>query len=240
MKILKEYLFFIFFLTTITLKGQSIKEINTYVDSEIGIQNSYVFNGKIYINPYKVLSKKNQFLNYNTNYTKGSVTIQNITFKELELQYDLYSQEIIVKPDSKTSLYGIVADTSKIERFTIYDLTFVNLKNTGTQNLNGYYELSVDKAIPLYIKHKTNRYKLLDKNSVHFEFEPKYEYYIFNNDTYINVASKKDLIKIFPYFKKELKLFYSKNIYLEKNEPREFMRKLILYTNKLKDVINEK
>lgn len=240
MKVTKRVFLILFFLVSIQSKSQSLNSIFDYFDSQVSPQNSHLFNGRLYINSYLVLNSKNQFLKANKNYTIGNITIENITFNQIELQYDLFSQELIVKPDPKTSLYGVIVDSTKLTHFTMYGLHFVNLKSTENSSLQGIYELSIDKPIALLIKHKARRFKKLDKNSIHYEFEPKYDYYIAYNNNYITVHSKKDCIKLFPEFKKEIKNFSSENAYIEKNDPKEFMKKLVLYINTLKVVINEK
>ena len=234
MKVTKRVLLILFFLVSIQSKSQSLNSIFDYFESQVSPQNSHLFNGRLYINSYLVLNSKNQFLKANKNYTIGNITIENITFNQIELQYDLFSQELIVKPDPKTSLYGVIVDSTKLTHFTMYGLHFVNLKSTENSSL------SIDKPIALLIKHKARRFKKLDKNSIHYEFEPKYDYYIAYNNNYITVHSKKDCIKLFPEFKKEIKNFSSENAYIEKNAPKEFMKKLVLYINTLKVVINEK
>ena len=240
MKATKRVLLILFFLVSIQSISQSLNSISDYFDTQVSHQNSHLYNGRLYINSYLVLNSKNQFLKTNKNYTKGSITIENITFNEIELQYDLFSQELIVKPDPKTSLYGVIVDSTKLTHFTMYGLHFVNLKNVVTHSLQGIYELSIDKPISLLVKHKAKRFKILDKNLIHYEFEPTYNYYLVYNNNYIPVNSKKDCIKIFPNFKKEVKNFYSENAYTEKNDPKEFMKKLVLYINTLKEVVNEK
>lgn len=239
LKINKKYFFFLFFIIAIPSKSQTITEINEFVERQIGIQNSYLFNGKTYSNNYRVLSKKNQFLNENSNYSYGTIRTEHITFKNVELQYDLFSQELIIKPDSKSSLFGIIIDTTKLEHFELDNMVFYNIKNHVDHN--GFYELAVDKPhFKLYIKHKKTKRKLLDKKSIHFEFDSKYEYVLFDNQNFTTISSKKDCLLLLPNFKKEIKSFYATNNYLKKNNERTFMKKLADYLNTLKESTNEK
>jgi len=239
MKNIKRFNLFLFLFISIQSHSQLVSEINNYVDSKIGIQNSYLFNGKTYSNNYRVLSKKNQFLNENTSYTIGSITCQQISFNSVELLYDVFSQELIIKPDSKTSLFGIVIDTSKLDGFKMYDKTFINIKKQN--EIRGFFELSIDKSfLKLLIKHNKKRQKLLDKNSIYFEFENDYDFVLFHKNKYIEVNSKKDFLQTFPNFKKNIKEFYAKNHLLEKNDKKEFMKKIVLYLNILNNSDNEK
>lgn len=239
MKNIKRFNLFLFLFISIQSHSQLVSEISDYVDSQIGIQNSYLFNGKTYSNNYRVLSKKNQFLNESTSYTIGSITCQQISFNSVELLYDVFSQELIIKPDSKTSLFGIVIDTSKLDGFKMYDKTFINIKKQG--EISGFFELSIDKPfLKLLIKHNKKRQKLLDRNSIHFEFESNYDFVLFHKNKYVEANSKKDFLKIFPIFKKGIKEFYAKNHLLEKNDKKEFMKKIVLYLNILNDSDNEK
>lgn len=239
MKIKKKYLIPLFFLIAIPSQSQLVTSIKDYVDAQIGIENSYLFNGKTYSNNYRVLSKKNQFLNENISYSKGNITTQQITFKNLELQYDLFSQELIIKPDSETSLFGIIVDTTKLDRFELDNMVFINIKNQ--KEFNGFYELASDKSnFKLFIKHKKTKRKLLDKKTIHYEFDNKYEYVLHDNQNFRTINSKKECLQILPDSKKEIKNFYSKNNYTYKTNQREFMKRLVDYLNTLKDSRNEK
>lgn len=239
LKIQKRYILFIFFFIVTPSQSQLITEINDYVDSQIGIQNSYLFNGKTYSNNYRVRTNKSQFLIENSNYSIGKITTQGITFKDLELQYDLFSQELIIKPDSKTSLYGIVIDSTKLERFEIDNMVFYNLRNLEAPN--GYYELALDKPnFKLYIKHKKTKRRLLDKKTVYYEFNPKYEYFLYNNQNFISINSKKECLAVLTNYKKEIKDFFSKNNSIKNTNEKEFMKKLVIYFNTLKNTTNEK
>lgn len=239
LKIQKRYILFIFFFIVTPSQSQLITEINDYVDSQIGIQNSYLFNGKTYSNNYRVRTNKSQFLIENSNYSIGKITTQEITFKDLELQYDLFSQELIIKPDSKTSLYSIVIDSTKLERFEIDNMVFYNLRNLEVPN--GYYELALDKPnFKLYIKHKKTKRRLLDKKTVYYEFNPKYEYFLYNNQNFISINSKKECLAVLPNYKKEIKDFFSKNNSIKNTNEKEFMKKLVIYFNTLKNTTNEK
>ncbi|CAM3842415.1 MULTISPECIES: hypothetical protein [Flavobacterium] len=232
MKNKKRLILFLLFISSISIYSQTSEELNNYVQSQIGIQNSHLFNGKTYSNNYRVLSTKNQFLNESLNYSKGVIVTQGILFNDLELKYDVFNQELIIKPDPETSHLGIIIDTTQLNSFKLFDTTFINLKSGSIDN--GFYESAIDlPKIKLFIKHRKNKIKKLDKKTIHYEFENKYEYVLYTDFDYKLADTKENWIKIYPDFKKEIKKFYSSNKTLEKLDKTAFMKKLTFYINTL-------
>lgn len=232
MKNNKRLLLFILFFYSLFIHSQSSEELNNYVQSKTGIQNSLLFNGITYTNNYRVLSTKNQFLNESLAYSKGTIFTEGISFTDLEIKYDVFSQEIVIKPDPETSHLGIIINSSKLDGFKLFNKTFINIRNDSI--VKGYYELAVELSfLKLLIKHKKDKIRKLNEKTIHYEFENKYEYAIINDNKYFIVNSKKNWIEIYPKFKKEIKKFYSSNKSLEKKEEIVFMKKLAQYINNL-------
>lgn len=232
MKNNKRLLLFILFFYSLFIHSQSSEELNNHVQFKIGIQNSLLFNGITYTNNYRVLSTKNQFLNESLAYSKGTIFTEGISFTDLEIKYDVFSQEIVIKPDPETSHLGIIINSSKLDGFKLFNKTFINIRNDSI--VKGYYELAVELSfLKLLIKHKKDKIRKLNEKTIHYEFENKYEYAIINDNKYFIVNSKKNWIEIYPKFKKEIKQFYSSNKSLEKKEEIVFMKKLAQYINNL-------
>lgn len=229
-----KYLSLVLFIISLgSLFSQNSNELSDYLHSKTGVQNSHLFNGSPYSNEFRVLSKKNQFLSNSLDYTKGSVTTaDNITFNHLDLRYDLFNQQLIIKPDQTTSHLGIIIDSVKIKQFTLYNHTFVNIKDYS--KASGFCELAVDfPFFKLFIKHQKNKFKFIDGTLIHYEFENLYYYFIQKETNYYPINSKKEIIRLFPELKKDINLFYKQNQILERTNKYDFIKKLSIHIHSL-------
>jgi hypothetical protein len=223
-----KYIRFLLFLTISTLEvySQDYHEIVNYHDSIVGKQNSFLFNGKIYTNLYRVKTNKNQYYGENIEYINGSLTTEGLCFNNLELKYDLFSQELIIKPFYKSTYVGVIIDKAKLDNFTLLGKKFVNIKNYSS-DINGYYEIITDtKKIKFFIKHKKKQFEKLDEARPFYEFENYYNHVCFFQNHYSIIKNKKDFFKIFPGFKKEINKFYLENKFLFKENRYEFIKKI--------------
>ena len=208
-----HHLLLFIILFTSTIYGQNIDSIYELHDSIIGTQNSHLFNGKIHTNVFRVLSNKNQFFNESVDYITGNITIDDISFTDVQLKYDVYSDELIIKPNFEITQFGIVIDPTKVNHFKLLNKNFIYLEKEG------YYELiTKNENYKFLIKHKKIILKKLEKEYVFYEFKNDYSYYCYYNNNLITLKSKKDFTKTFPNHKEKIESFYSQYNYLLKKK----------------------
>ena len=58
MKNKKRHILFLLFISSISIYSQTSEELNNYVQSQIGIQNSHLFNGETYSIPIEFYLQK--------------------------------------------------------------------------------------------------------------------------------------------------------------------------------------
>lgn len=201
--------------------------------------SSNLYNGLAFVDSYRVLTEKNRFLNNELGYKKGSVNLNHYLYKNIDLKYDLYKDELILKPLNGSGYLGILIDKEKIINFSIEDQHFINIDylnpNNSKKFASGFYELKYKgKSVILLVKYKKEIKELLTNTTIHYEYNLFTEIVITLDSNFYKINNKKDLIAIFPKFKKEIHSFFRNNDDLKKANSGSFYKKLfILIDNKI-------
>jgi hypothetical protein len=107
---------------------------------------------------------------------------------------------------------------SKVENFKINEVYFTKLSIDLSKNNVGFYAvLFEDDYLKTYKKYKKNRKEHLDDGYVYNVFKMDIDYYLFYNNEYFIINSKKDFIKLFPKYRKEIVAFTNENRSLRKS-----------------------
>ena len=206
----------LFFLSVFTTFGQDNSVLNNYYnwfDDQVGIENTGLFNGLRYKEKYRTQDGNHKFY-ISSEYKKGNIEYDGQKYYDIEMKYDIYEDQIIVNLPTKEGNSIIQLIDEKIENYNIYNMEFVRVadKNNSTNNKSGFYEtIYQSNKLASYKKYKKVISKHLNSGFVYYKFKERDEYYIYLNDTFYLIDSKKDVIKIFPEFKKEIKDHYKKN-----------------------------
>jgi hypothetical protein len=203
-------------------------EYNT--NKKIPLGSSDIFNGKVFTDNYRVLSDKNRYHNNVQDFENGTIYLKNNFYEDLLLKYDLYKDELILKPYKSTTNIGIIVYKEDVDFFTINEKHFfnLNLKYKDAKFINGYYELNFKgKKSTLYIKHKKRIRQILTKDRIHYEFDLSTEVIIAKDNEVKLVNSKRDMVKLFPKFKKQIESYYKTNYQLGKQDKARFFNLLL-------------
>ena len=212
---------------------QKTSEYYNWFDQIVGQENIGLYNGKQYVNLYlnKTFDNKHQFFR-SEKLLKGSVTYDGQTYYDMNMMYDLDTDNLIVTLKSGSVASFLQLIRSKVNEFTIDGSRFVYFDGFAENStaVNGFYEVLLENnSLSLLKKHKKNkkrRLEELDGNRAYYEFVDAYEYLLFAGGEYKNIESRSDIIKRYPNLKKEIKTFYNKNKKLKKNQPDIFLKKL--------------
>ncbi len=232
---IKYILFIIIMLNGLNLLAQP-KEIYTWFDDEVGLENSVLYNGVEFINLYNPINNKHRFFKTST-FSNGEVTYNDQTFYNVSLRYDLFEDHLIVKIENQKGRNQILLLKEKIERFRIGETQFEKIGENEINNAisSGFYELLTENDF--FKLYKWNR-KELDKgiknDAVYYEFnEIKPVYIVKTNSEFFEVKRKRDLTKKYPEFKSELSNFRWSSKNFEKND-----NQLILAINRLGQLLD--
>ncbi len=185
---------------------------------------------KHYHNSYiaTILSGKGYYLDYrgakNSPYfgdnglEVGTLIYEGVTFRNIAIQYDLYTQQVVVQHESKNDTQLVILDSDKVSDFSINNYEFVNIRMDSVMN-SGIYQLAYrGPNSSLFVKRTMDKHEEIIVRKITLDFRPKNEYYITNDFGSFHVNSKKSLMKAYNNSSglnsilKENKIKFSKNL----------------------------
>ncbi len=174
-------------------------------DDFIGIENSELNNGTIYLQQLRTLDKSHMFYQ-NDKYIDGKVCYKGQVY-QTKLKYDIYNDLIIVKYIESTNIYSLSLNSTLVAHFSIGKHRFVKLPNKGSISDygNGFFEESFKgNNYSFYVKHKKNAKKNTEKSSLRYWFKDDITFLFSYQNNYYEVDSKKDIYKVLPQLKKQI------------------------------------
>ena len=202
-----------------------------WFDSQVGVENTGLFNGIRYRELYRVRDGKHKFFQ-SPEFLTGNLLYDGQPYYDIPMKYDLFEDELIIElqANSGTSILKLLKD--EVDGIEIDGHTFRHLRGTKVfrsgDDIDGLFEvLSETSSILLLKKHLKLRKKVLEDKMVLNEFREDDDYFIRYDGLYYPFRNKNDLIKAFPGSKKEINDFYSGSKYLLKTDPDLFMIRIV-------------
>ena len=191
-------------------------------EQEIPIKdNQFIFIGKEWRNNY-TLVKGDQFL-FSKEFMSGTVSMNGITYNGLEVNYDIYNDELIAKANRR-----IVVQMNKemIDSFSLssqlHTYRFINIRNDSLTGI-GYVNVLYNQKSILFIKYKKEIEPLAVDDKWDLFFRTSRIYLMVNGVNY-HIGVKKDLFNALPEYKTQIKEFMIKNkLKVSKNAPESFI-----------------
>lgn len=187
------------------------KDYYTLFDKFIGIENTGLFEGYEYKERY-VTKDGNHKYYLTDNYVTGDLVYDGQPYYKVELKYDIYKDELIIKLHQGKQFSVLRLIKEKVETFTIDTHSFKRLVNETANFSNGFYELAYHgNKLVLFKKHNKERIEHLDKEFAYSQFKYTVNYILYYHNEYYLINSKRSLIKLFPGQKKSIHSLYSIN-----------------------------
>ncbi len=231
-----NYTKFIILLIPCIVLGQSKQEEVAYYnwfDTVIGHENAGLYDGYQYVDTDVGRIKDNKHAFFTTDKVLiGSILYNDQPYYNVSMKYNLETDKVLVTSNENSSWTFILQlPSDKIKEFTIGDHRFMNrnVPISGTTVGSGFYEVLVENPDFLLLKkHKKFRRKNLKntQGKLYYKFLEKNKYVLFANEQYIDIKTKRDIIKVYPKLKKEIKQFFGDYYRLKKQQPDTFMQKL--------------
>ncbi|ESU29385.1 hypothetical protein FLJC2902T_07830 [Flavobacterium limnosediminis JC2902] len=222
-----------FWVLNYTQAQTSEETLSKSFDLAIGKESLEINNGTIHINEFRILNNKHRY--YPTDkFEAGTVTYNNQNYYDVAIKYDIYKDAIIYRPQASDAVsLNLIQD--KVTSFSINNKKFVYLHSLSlplAQLKTGYYEENVlGKKFIFYIRHHRDKREVLKGSSVFHEFDDNYEYFIKKEGNFHKISTKKDIIKLFPEYKRKINDFYFSSKKLLKTDEPLFYEKLMTYLN---------
>lgn len=221
-------------LNVYVIYGQTNNEISVYnwFDKNIGIESLDFENGSAHLNFDKTVNNENRYY-ISEDFKKGSIQYNNQNYSDLLLNYDTYSDELVIKPYGEQNTTKINIITDNVGYFKIGSEKFVNLKTPDTTTFRkGYYEeVPVGNNIILYIKHSKEKKKSNRAELDLIGFIPKQEFILLKENKFYPVNDKKQITTLFQDNKRKINDFYLMYRNLKKDDTALFMKNLLKYIN---------
>ncbi len=202
-------------------------------DEIIGEENLNINVGPVHLNYDKTFKNQHRYFNSDQFYV-GAITYNNQKYNKLNLKYDIYEDQLILKISNQNYNLAINLIKDNVSDFTIDNQNFKNLKVSSKTISDGFYQgLFVSSRLASYVKHFKKKKDIIQNTEVVRQYDYGQEFVIFYKEQYYKLNSKKDLTSIFPAFEDKINNFYLMNKTLEKENKKLFIENIMKYINNL-------
>jgi hypothetical protein len=214
------------------LYRQSVKYAIDFYMTGMG-KRSYLYNGSEYI-----------FNNHGINghpffgsdqLIRSEIEYDGTLYNDVPLSYDLVQDKIFTTDSSMN--FNIRLFNERVSYFSMMGHTFVWLaQDSGKASAvaPGFYDLLYNSKIKVLAK-RTKQAEQGFKSEDPVRFVAYNEYFIWMNENYLKVESKKSLISAFPDKKDLVKKYYRKNDLDFKKDPENAIVRTTAYYSQLKN-----
>lgn len=192
----KLHLIWIIFSPISWLSAQSYSADSSYVSAallnaqtiykEKIKDNIHLFEGIDY-RPYH--NSNDQHPYFKEDWLVGSVFYNGSLFTNEEMLYDIFKDKIIIQDYFGGNSVQLVSE--KVDYFLLDGHTFVWIPNSELQP--GFYDLLVDGEIKFYARRTKEFKEIISSNTIEEEFNEKNKYYLFRNNTFYPIKSKRSV-----------------------------------------------
>lgn len=161
-----------------------------------------LYNGKEQI-PYAPGITNHPYLVTNE-YTSGTICYNNVVYEQIQMRFDLYKDEIMVRPPNKP--YNIILEKEKINYVLLNGVRIVPYKKGQYSNVPaGNFTILLNEGAYLVIANYTVSLKeSISGTAVEGTFRFKRRYYLCKEGICYPIFNKKSILKLFPDKKNEL------------------------------------
>ena len=200
--------------------GNSIPETQNQQDPLK--ENQILYNGKVWRNLFTNV-KGDQFL-FSKAYLPGSVTMNGTQFKNLNINYDIYNDELTTPKNNGTILQ---LNKEMVDSFTLVNEFKTYLfRNTDADSLNGitgFVCVLYQGESALYIKYR-KEIELLAVDDKYDLFYQTQKVFLVKKGIVYQISSKRDLLNAMQEDKTQIRAFLKKNgLKVSKKVPESFV-----------------
>ncbi|WP_423147392.1 hypothetical protein [Rubrolithibacter danxiaensis] len=139
-------------------------------------------------------------------WSTGAVIYDGIEFKNQNLLYDIYKDQLIVKHFDNVSKLNLIRE--KVSAFSFLNHNFIYIESTDRSLTSGFYDVLYNGRWTVLAK----REKLVVERTpsptvLERRFEISNKYYLSYNNRYFQVKNLADVLKVFSDRKRELRNF---------------------------------
>jgi hypothetical protein len=202
--------------------------VNSTVIQQNPSDKRLLLNGRIWLNQYSK-AVGDQFFLENT-FIKGSVTFNGQRFNNLDLQYDITNDELLLSIESYPV---IIMNKEMVDSFSlVFGNRNYHIINTGTDTsdiLRGYVNVLYNGPSALYVKYM-KKIQPLAVDGRYDLFYEEHRIYLRKGSETVPVAGKRKLLNLLEDKKKEIRHFLrTSRLKLIQKDPNTFIPVLKYY-----------
>lgn len=209
-----------------TLSYITIKES---LDKRYGMDPS-LYNGILYQSFYPNSVKGNQYLS-SPEFVKSEAIIRGIHYKNIDLNYDIYKQELLLRYLNASNSYTIISlSKAWLEGFSIEKKRFVI--HSTSEAPNRFYQVLGNSSILLFYFHKKEL--KVDNSDGVLNFYPQKLKFVFMDHSLKKFRTNRDFLHLFPRDKQiQIRKYMKQNKIKVLKASDKIMEELIDYCSKL-------
>jgi hypothetical protein len=224
-----------FLILFLCLSSESVKASQSFANStgQDSVDIHALLNGRIWLNNYSKVTGDQFFLT--DKFIKGSVTINGRRFDNLNLKYDIYSDELLLSIESHPV---ILLNKEMTDSFSLgFGNRTYHIINAGTDTMNilkGYVNLLYKGPSALYVKYRKIIQPQADEGKYDL-FYPEQFIFIRKGPGIVPVKGKRKLFKLLEDKKKEIRDYLKRSrIKVTQKDPFTYIPVLQFYDGILK------
>ncbi|OFY61142.1 MAG: hypothetical protein A2Y71_00310 [Bacteroidetes bacterium RBG_13_42_15] len=213
----------------VILPGKTRSDSHKWEERDI-IENQILYNGRVWRNLYSRV-RGNQFL-FTEMFMPGTVSVSGKLFTGLELKYDIYNDELLIR-----SAQGIILQLNKemVDGFTIeynkrkYDFQKLEVNTDGPGE--GYFNILYKGKSELLVKYKKG-IQLLAVDDTYDLFNQYNRIYLNKDGEMHLINKKKNIINLFSGTNKDIMRFIkSRRLKVTRKDPDSFIPLVVFCDN---------
>lgn len=213
-------------------------DLEKWSDEYTGLEYSGLYEGKFYLPKFAPRIGGTHLYYKDSHWMTGAIKFRGLEYKDVDVQYDIYSDVLVMLNRAAFPTQSIMPTQSQIEHFTIDNARFKYFKENGSPPLGGgFYEVIQEGSRVSVI---AKRIKLRDNKGTVVEFMDKAIYYKQHDKYFLKVGdqyhlfrNKKKFYSLFKEQKSELRKYIKANRLLIKPGSDTHIRSLAEFCNEL-------
>ncbi len=127
----------------------------------------------------------------------GTLVYDGVLFKKIDIEYNLFDQQVVVLLESKNNERYVSIDKEKISAFSIDDYRFLHVRGDSVMKDGIYQHAFEGKNLALFIKNRKSQEDVFSNAYLMYEYHPKKAFYVKNSYGTFQIRGKKSLLKAF-------------------------------------------
>lgn len=175
--------------------------------------------------------KDHQFL-FSKEFLPATVTINGNTFNDINVRYDIYTDELIT-PISNVTVLRL--NKEMIDSFTLNfqnkAYKFINITNDSLKGLKGFVNVLIAGKTSLYVKYRKEIAVLAVENKYDL-FYPVQKLYFMKDGVLNLISGKREFLSLLDEYKVQIRSYIKKNrLRISKNDPESFIPVVQFYNS---------